>query len=488
MRAVYSVVLPAVVPLRRHTEDMVGARRRWGLPRWTVRARILAAILLVMVVGLGVTGSVSYLVQRDQVARDIDAELRRQVDAARGVVDAGEVESARDALVRVLALLPAPQNGSVLGIVDGRPALVPGTAVAFSLDDSRLVERVVREVSDGSARIGTALLDGVEIRYVAVPVVVAGASDMGVYVVAVDVARELAPMNRGFVIFSVVAGATLLAVALAGWLVAGRLLRPVRQLSDTAARITASDLRERIPVDGNDDISRLTETVNEMLDRLDVALRNQRELLDDVRHELRTPLTVIRGHLELVDITDPADVRSTVELAIDELQRMGGLVDGLTELAAVRATIPELQPTDLGKLTRDVAALASVIPGHTWEATEIADGSVLLDRALITQAWLQLADNAAKYAPSGTPIEIGSRIADGHALLWVRDYGPGIRAGQERRVFERFARATDGSAGGSGLGLAIVERIARAHEGSAHVESPGDGARFVISIPTEGTA
>jgi two-component system OmpR family sensor kinase len=109
-----------------------------------------------------------------------------------------------------------------------------------------------------------------------------------------------------------------------------------------------------------------------------------------------------------------------------------------------------------------------------------------VDRALIKQAWLQLAENAAKYAPEGTPVEIGSRMVDGHVELWVRDYGPGIEPGQEIRIFERFARATDGSASGSGLGLAIVEEIAQAHGGAARVESPGRGARFVIGIPTEG--
>lgn len=464
---------------------MVGAGRRWGLPRWSVRARILAAILLVVFVGLGVTGSVSYLVQRDQVARDIDSELLRQVDAARSVVaaEADEVQTARDALARILALVPAPQNGSVVGIVDGQPALVPGTVVAFSLEDSALVDRVTREVADGSARIGTALLDGVEIRYVGVAVLIDGAPDTGVYLVAVDVARELESTNRAFTIFAVVGVATLVAVALAGWLVAGRLLRPLRQLRRTAERITASDLRERIPVEGNDDMSRLTETVNDMLDRLDAALRNQRELLDDVRHELRTPLTIIRGHLELVDPVDPGDVRRTAQLAIEELDRMAGLVDGLATLAEVRATVPELREADIGQLTRDVADLASAIPGHSWLATEIAEGTVTVDRALITQAWLQLADNAAKYAPAGTPIEIGSRDVDGNFHLWVRDYGPGIRAGQEERIFERFARATDGSAGGSGLGLAIVDGIVRAHGGSVCVESPGDGSRFVISVP-----
>ncbi|HWH97821.1 MAG TPA: HAMP domain-containing sensor histidine kinase [Pseudolysinimonas sp.] len=450
-----------------------------------MRARILAAILLVVFVGLGVTGSLSYLVQRDQVSRDLDAELLRHVDAARVVVesDADEVASARDALTRILAVVPAPQNGSALGIIDGRPALVPGTRMAFSLENSVLVDRVVREVADGSARIGTALLDGVQIRYVGVPVLVDGASDDGVYLVAVDVARELEPTNRAFMIFVIVGGATLLAVALAGWLVAGRLLKPVRRLRETAERLTASDLQERIPVEGNDDISRLTETVNEMLDRLDAALRNQRELLDDVRHELRTPLTIIRGHLELVDPANPDEVRHTTELAIEELDRMAALVSGLATLAEVRAAVPVLRETEVDRLTRDVTALASAIPGHTWVATDVADGTFEVDRGLITQAWLQLADNAAKYAPTGTPIEVGSRIVDGFAELWVRDYGPGVRPGQETRIFERFARATDGSTPGTGLGLAIVEGIARAHGGAARVESPGEGARFVLSIP-----
>lgn len=466
---------------------MVGAARPWGLPRWSVRARILAAILLVMIVGLGVTGSVSHLIQRDRVARDIDAELLRQVDAARVVVDsdADELASARDALARILAVVPVPQNGSTLGIVDGRPSLVPGTVVAFSLENSALVDRIVGEVADGSARMGTALLDGTEIRYVGIPVLVEGSPDEGIFLVAIDVARELEPTNRALAIFAVVAGATLLAVALAGWLVAGRLLLPVRRLEETAARITASDLRERIPVGGNDDISRLTQTVNDMLDRLEAALRNQRELLDDVRHELRTPLTIVRGHLELVDATDPDDVRRTTDLAVDELDRMSALVGGLATLAEVRAAHPVLAETDIGKLTRDVAALAGAIPDHSWTTTDIAEGTAKLDRGLITQAWLQLADNAAKYSPPGAPIEIGSRIADGYAELWVRDYGPGIRAGQEARIFERFVRATDGSAHGSGLGLAIVEGIAHAHGGTARVESPGGGARFVLSIPVE---
>ena len=462
-----------------------GSRRR--LPRWSVRVRILAAILLVTIVGLGVTGTVSHLVQRDQVLRDVVATLAAQVESARAVVDAeaGEVVTAREALAAILAIVPTPADGSALGIVDGRAALVPPSAGAVRLEHSPLVARSVREVADGSARIGTIVDDGTAIRYLAVPVAVAGATDSGIYLVAVDLDLALEPTNRGLVIFVVVALVTALAIGLAGWSVAGRLLRPVRRLRETAERLTASDLTERIPVDGDYDLARLTETFNEMLDRLEAALRQQRELLDDVRHELRTPLTIVRGHLELVEPADAGDVRRTADLVIEEIDRMSALVDGLTALAEVRAAVPERRPVDLAAFTRDVATLAGAIPGHSWGVVAVAETTAWLDRRLITQAWLQLADNAAKYAPAGTPIELGSRVVSGRAELWVRDHGPGIPAGQETRIFERFTRATRGPASGSGLGLAIVARIAHSHGGTARVESPGDGAAFILSIPLE---
>lgn len=466
---------------------MTGPGRRRRLPQWSVRVRILAAILLVTIVGLGLTGTISHLLQRERVLRDVDAALAAQVESARAVVDAeaGEVSTAREALAAILAVVPVPAGGSAVAIVDGEAALVPGTAVAFDLESSPLIDRVVAETADGSARIGTTVENGVAIRYIAVPVEVAGAEDSGIYLAAVDLQLALAPEERALAIFVVVASGTVLAVALAGWLVAGRLLRPVRRLRETAERLTASDLSERIPVDGDDDLARLTETVNEMLDRLEAAMRQQRELLDDVRHELRTPLTIVRGHLELVDPTDAGDVRHTADLAIEEIDRMSALVDGLTALAEVRATVLDRQPIDVGAFTRDIAALAGAIPGHTWSVADEAAATVSLDRRLITQAWLQLADNAAKYSPTGTPIEIGSRLVDSAVELYVRDHGPGIPAGQETRIFERFARATGGPARGSGLGLAIVARIVHAHGGSARVVSPGDGAEFVLSIPWE---
>jgi two-component system, OmpR family, sensor kinase len=447
--------------------------------------RILAAIMLVAVVGLGLTGTLTYLVERDSVAGDVDAELVRQVEAARSVVEAAgaDVFTSRDALASILAVVLPPENGSALGIVDGEPALVPGTDVAFSLVDTGVADRVVQEVADGSARIGTVVFEGSEIRYLGIPVIVDGADDEGIFVVGIDVTRELVATNRTLAIFAVVAGGTLLAVALAGWLVAGRLLQPIRRLRETAERITASDLQERIEVDGNDDVSRLTETVNAMLDRLDTALRAQRELLDDVRHELRTPLTIVRGHLELQDASDRGEVERTAELAIEELDRMSALVDGLAKLAEVRTTVLDPSDVDVAALTRDVVDLARVLPAHTWTATEIATGTVRADRRLLVQAWVQLADNAAKYAPPESAIELGSRMLEDTVELWVTDRGPGIPEAQRARIFERFARLPGTDAHGSGLGLALVDEIARQHGGTARVESAGAGSRFVLELP-----
>ena len=309
--------------------------------------------------------------------------------------------------------------------------------------------------------------------------------DTGIYVVAIDVSRELQPTALTATVFAVVAAIALAAIGLAGWLVAGRLLRPVRLLRETAERITATDVRERIPVDGHDDLSRLTETINDMLDRLDDAVRQQRELLDDVRHELRTPLTVVRGHLELTAPGGPDDVRNSIRIATEELERMGDLVDGLAALAELRAAPPRFEQLEVAALTRDIAARASGIRGRDWRLVEVAEGTLRADRSRVVQAMLQFADNADKYAPTGTPVELGSAIVDDRVRLWVRDHGPGIPEPARARVFERFVRVAR-AARGSGLGLSIVAGIAQAHGGAATVEPADPGSRFVLTLPQGG--
>ncbi|WP_157001892.1 sensor histidine kinase [Agromyces laixinhei] len=485
----------------------------------SVRARILVSIIAVSFLGLTVAGGAAYLVQRDRITAAVDARLLQRVESARAVVggagagaDAGATGSdsqstdgagvpavpsgdgfatTRGALHGVLERVVPGRFEGALGIVDGRAAFVPGVESDLRLDAvPGFVERVATESADDDAvRIGTFAESGHWFRYVAAPVGVAGDPQRGVYVDAIDLDGALADLNAAFVTYAAIAAGAVVAVGLAGWFVAGRLLEPVRRLRSTASRITVNALDERIPVHGRDEVSRLTETVNGMLDRLDDSISSQRRLLDDVRHELKTPITIVRGHLELLDPADVDEVRATRDLAIGELDRMVELVDRIELLAEVPADSPVMEPVDVAELTRTVHAKSSVMPGHDWRLAATADVTVVLDPRRITQAWLQLVDNAAKYSDDGTQVRIGSTRGDGVVQLWVDDEGPGIPPGAEARIFERFGRVHAGRGiRGSGLGLPIVEAIARSHGGRVEVSSSSAGSRFAIVVPIDGGA
>jgi signal transduction histidine kinase len=474
--------------------------------RWSVRVRILASILVVTALGMTAAAATAFLVQRERILADIDDRLVSHVESARALLndesgpeDTEEDDSlpsvppfddADEALALVITYLVPGRNESALGIVSGSPRFTPSVVTDFHLETiPGFVDRVVAETEDESVVLGTVVHDGREYRYIASPVVVEQelldekSPEASIYVDAIDVGGELGPLNSTFTTFAVVAGIALVIVAVVGWFVAGRLLRPIRRLRQAASRITATDLDERIPVEGRDDVSDLTETVNGMLDRLDDAMTSQRRLLDDVRHELKTPITIVRGHLELMDPTDAEDVASVKMLAVDELDRMAALVDDIEALAEIQLA-PERRAVDVADFTEEVFAKASVIPGHRWELAQTAHATVSIDARRITQAWLQLADNAAKYSPSGSIVRLGSSSGGGWVEFWVSDQGPGIPADAQERIFERFGRADTGrGVRGSGLGLAIVKGIANAHGGSVDVTSDPRGSRFGIRVP-----
>ena len=217
----------------------------------------------------------------------------------------------------------------------------------------------------------------------------------------------------------------------------------------------------------------------------DASFDAHRRLLDDVRHELKTPITIVRGHLELMNPYDAEDAAATRELGIAELDRMTRLIGDIDLLAAVEADNFSMGDVDLAALTERVAELVGVIPAHSWSVEQRAEGIIRGDRDRLLQAWLQLADNAAKYTPENSPIEIGSAVHPSGAQVWVRDHGPGIPPAMRHRVFRRFDRgAGKRSVGGSGLGLAIVDAIAKAHGGRCIVtETPGGGATLTVEIP-----
>ena len=213
----------------------------------------------------------------------------------------------------------------------------------------------------------------------------------------------------------------------------GRLLAPLRTLRETADEITDTDLSRRLPVTGNDDITALTRTVNRMLDRLEAAFVGQRQFLDDAGHELKTPLTVLRGHLELLDVGSPEEIAETRELLLDEIDRMSRLVGDLILLAkSDRPDFVTPRPVDLTGLTVDVLAKARGLGDRAWTLDETASVTVAVDEQRLTQALLQLCDNAVKHTGPGDVVALGSSYDAATARLWVRDTGPGVRAGGPR--------------------------------------------------------
>ncbi|QIG40235.1 HAMP domain-containing protein [Microbacterium sp. 4R-513] len=475
----------------------------------SARARILGAILAVACVGLAIVGSVTFLVQRERALDDINDRLKAQVSSLNAVAGGAGDESTTDAaspapttavekldpeqfasledyLQAVVARLVPGRNEASLAVIDGKARFIPRTLSGFDIsDDQELIDRAVAETRDGKTKIGTAVTDEGSLRYIAIPIQFPGDEDSGVYIRAVDLGAELAPVTAAVTTYWLAAVIMVLAIGIVGWFVAGRLLSPIRSIRDAADSITLTDLSPRLPEQGNNDISDLSRTVNSMLDRLEGSVDVQRQLLDDVRHELKTPITIVRGHLELMDPKDVADVQSTREIGIAELDRMTRLVDDIDLLAAVEGDQFEMGDVDLSALTSRVGELVTVIPGHEWSVVQQAEGIVQGDHDRLLQAWLQLADNAAKYTPEGSPIEIGSALDAEGTHLWVRDHGPGIPPSARHRIFRRFDRAQGKrTVGGSGLGLAIVDAIMKGHGGRCVVtDTPGGGATFTIHLP-----
>lgn len=266
-----------------------------------------------------------------------------------------------------------------------------------------------------------------------------------------------------------------------GWIMSGRVLKPVGEITTVAHEIQASDLSRRIALEGPDDeLKRLADTFDEMLARLDTAFSSQRQFLADTSHDLRTPLTIIRSNVELV--ADDSDA------GLDEWQRAGEVIRRNAEkmsemiqdlLASARLQTGKAQSVtlDLADIARakasDFASLAGekdVEIAFQGVGAAVSGVEIALDRALSN-----LMDNAVRAAPPGSTVVVGSGTVDEWAWLGVRDFGRGLPDGPGDRV---------------GLGLSIVTQIAEGHGGAlASFSGKGEqGTTMVIWLPREGSA
>jgi signal transduction histidine kinase len=279
-----------------------------------------------------------------------------------------------------------------------------------------------------------------------------------------------------------------------GWLIAGTVLAPIDKIGAVARQIQAQNLSRRIALNGPDDeLKRLADTFDDMLDRLETAFSAQRKFVADASHELRNPLAIVRTNLD-VALADPEPteerLRERAAVLRRATDRMARLVDDLLALARTEAKAVRPVSVDLAAIAdearEEFAALAETRGVSVESALERAD--VLADAEALRRAVANLLDNAVRAAPQGTVVRVASGRDDGWGYIAVSDQGPGIASDQQARVFDRFARVDDGRAraeGGSGLGLAIVRRIAEANGGDVVLDSaPGRGATFTLRVPS----
>ncbi|MGJ9402193.1 sensor histidine kinase [Arthrobacter sp. KK5.5] len=474
-----------------------GRRLDWLRGHGSVGARILTSMVLLALLTLLVAGTTSYGVQRGQVADRIDASLTRSVREFRVLAEGGvDLETGRpfssaESLVYVAMQRTLPSTN------EGLMALEPGgvrwqapESVELRLEqDGDLVRALVAEGPPERVVLRNFETGSTTYRLVVVPVQLAADQQPMLFVLAYDSTAALKELNQTYAVFFAAGLGSLLLAALLGGVLVSRLLRPLRDLRRTADKITEHDLDERLAVAGTDDLADLSRTFNNMLDRLQLALGSQRQLLDDVGHELRTPITIIQGHLELQDNTDLDDVTQTRAVALDELDRMTLLVDDLVTLAkSDRADFVAPVAVELDHLLDDVLDKARALGDRHWIIERRAHGSLELDPRRITQAMLQLCQNAVKFSAPGSTVALGSTLLDDHLRLWVRDEGVGIRPEDREEIFSRFARGSNGSrAEGSGLGLTIVRAIAAGHRGDVRVQSTPDvGSTFYLDLPLRG--
>jgi signal transduction histidine kinase len=468
-------------------------RGRW---RISARVRILLWLLLVMAVALASVAATTRSILLRDTGQRINGLLAQEAAEFANFEEQGfDPATGRpftepDRLLRVfLQRQYADLDEELIGLVGaagGDPAQLiqqRDIPVALPLHKDADARRRIFASPDST---GTLHRPGGDIRWAKVTVARPGGEPEAAFVVAFHPGREQARADEVFRVLLAISGVALLLTTGIAWVVAGRILKPVRLVRATAAQLTEQDLTRRIPVHGRDDVAALAGTFNAMLDRLERAFAAQREFVDDAGHELRTPITIVRGHLELMG-DDPAEREETVRLVTDELDRMSRIVEDLLLLAkAERPDFVTPEPVQLAELTADVYVKARTLGDRDWLLAEVAEGEARLDPQRITQAMVQLAQNAVRHTVPGQRIRIGSRVRQGHVELYVADSGTGVRPEDAGVIFERFRRGTArrGARGsGAGLGLSIVKAIAEGHGGRVLLrDTEGGGATFILSL------
>jgi heavy metal sensor kinase len=452
--------------------------------RLPIRVRVTAVFALATAIVLAGSGLFLYLRLSSHLTTSLDRGLRVRAQDLGALVSRPGASLASDAGSR---LVEAGESYAELLAADGLVVDATPSLSRAPLLSRNEVRRGLRESFYGERRRVPGLDEPSRLLATAVTrngkpfVLVVGATVQ-------DRAETLASFRDELLIAGPIA---LILASGAGYLLAGLSLKAVEVMRSRAAAISASTPGERLPVPPTgDELERLGETLNEMLDRLEAALERERAFVADAGHELRTPLALLRTELELAlrQTRTPEELRAAVRRSSQEAERLSQLAEDLLLIArSDRGRLPlRLENVDVDAL------FASVISRFDWRAEELGKSvqavaspgvEVRGDRIRLEQALGNLVDNSLRHG--GDTIELRATSTDGNTELHVRDNGQGFPVEFLYRAFERFSRADSArTGGGSGLGLSIVRAIAEAHEGAAGAANVSPtGADVWVSVP-----
>lgn len=452
------------------------------MSRIPIRVRLAAAFALAMGFILLLVFLILYFRLQSNLDSSIDNGLRSRSDDVAALVyqaDSGlaqgsgatRLSEAGESFAQVLTV-----NGEVFDSTPGatRPALTPTETSSLS-SPSILDNRQVSGI-EGAARL------------LATPISAQG-MDL-ILIVGTSTSEQSDALNGLLAAFLVGGPIAILLSSGLGYLLASAGLAPVEALRRQAELITLERGGERLPLpDAKDEVRRLGETLNAMLERLEESFARERAFVADAGHELRTPLAILRSELEVTLRNDQFDEETGAALrrAVEEVDLLARLAEDLLTVASVQEGELEIHPvpTDVRMLLESLVTRFSdrlATDGRTIDLDAPAKLVVPMDPLRIRQAVINLIDNALRHG--GDPIVVRARRDEEFLLLEVQDNGPGIPEDFVVGAFERFTRLDQSRAGGgTGLGLAIVRAIVQAHGGDATIERVDYGARVCLRLP-----
>lgn len=457
--------------------------------RMPIRIRLTVWYTLLLGIILITFSVLLYLVLKFSLHAQVDRNLEDRAQQIGAGIEADTVINLKtgEVFLPKLNIFSSPSILIQVIRIDG--SLVSSTNSAGTAHFPNDAE-ILAANQNGKPIFKTLTVDGTPIRVYSTPIIV-GPQAVG----AVQVGQSIKVIENTLqqVFFLLTAGtvAALVLASLVGAFLAWAALRPIEKINQAAARIVgAQDLKQRLPFSNtNDEISRLTGTINEMLERLDNFFQAQVRLSADVSHELRTPLTIIRGNIDLLRrgaAFNPDELQETLSIIEGELDRMSRIVADLLLLSQADAGLSlRMQPVELDTIILDVYRQAQVVAngvniqlGH--EDLAIVQG----DPDRLKQLLINLVTNAIKHTPSGGSVTLSLHREPEWVRISVADTGRGIAPNVLPHIFERFYRAKDVDQKGTGLGLSIAQWIAEAHGGQITVTSElGKGSVFTLWLP-----